>query len=80
VIDDEDGYGRIKSSKCKRCKLQYNNRETQCPHCLGLSDVEAAKFKRLYLTGLAKSNTSLGNILTVVTIIFLLLFLSSFLM
>lgn len=35
----------INSSKCPRCGLQINERESKCPHCSNLSDLEARKLK-----------------------------------
>ncbi|WP_133407387.1 hypothetical protein [Parashewanella tropica] len=35
------------SRKCRRCELQINDREPECPHCHHLSEDEAKQLKAL---------------------------------
>jgi hypothetical protein len=56
------GYQGIKSSKCPRCNLQFNDREIDCPHCLGLSDSEAEKHKPNFKKESFNANKSLGKV------------------
>jgi len=34
-----------RTRRCGRCDLHYGRRETECPHCAGMSDGELAAFK-----------------------------------
>jgi hypothetical protein len=67
----------IRSSECKRCHLQINYKEAECPHCLGLSDAEAMKLKKYYKHESVKLNAGLGRTfkLLFVGTIFLMLLL-----
>jgi hypothetical protein len=70
------GYQGIKSSKCPRCNLQFNDRETECPHCVGLSDLEATNLKPHFKKESYKLNNDLGKtfkLLFVLTFILLIL-------
>jgi hypothetical protein len=51
----------IKSSECKRCRLQINDSETECPHCVNLSDTDALKLKKSHKSESLKVNSELGK-------------------
>lgn len=63
----------IKSEPCKRCALQVNIREKECPHCIGLTDAEASLLKKKYKKKMLKLNSGLGSKFVFLSIFFGLL-------
>ncbi len=68
---------RINTTKCSRCSFDVNVRETECPHCKGLSDEEAQDLRKNYRKEAAKANSGLASVfitsfIAVVIVMFLL--------
>ncbi len=51
---------RFQSESCIRCGLEVNNRESDCPHCKDLNDLQAKYFKNTYKEELVKKNKGLS--------------------
>ena len=68
---------RINTTKCSRCNFDVNVRETECPHCKGLSNEEAQDLRKNYRKEAVKANSGLAGVfiksfVAVVIIMFLI--------
>jgi hypothetical protein len=53
-------FSPIRSKPCKRCNLEVNIREPECPHCRELTKVEAVYLKKAYKNKMVDLNSGLG--------------------
>lgn len=61
----------IKTVQCPRCELRYARKETECPHCKGLSDSEVETLK-LETEREADAHSNLGKVMSAAAIIIML--------
>ncbi|QWV05049.1 hypothetical protein KQ246_00055 [Pseudoalteromonas shioyasakiensis] len=54
--------GLIRCKPCTRCGLEVNDREPECPHCKGFSDLQAVYLKQAYKDDLLQRNKSLAKL------------------
>ena len=61
------------SNECKRCRLQHNLNEVECPHCSNLSDKEALKLKKAFKKHSIELNSNLGKTFKILFVIIILI-------